>query len=108
MESDRLDASVAFMLQLGMRSIIKKDDYAILELRGGTHLIISQQASITPREVDFDLMVEDLESYRDRLIKLGLSPSGLQRGRVHDSFTITDPCGNRITFNSSHVSDLPV
>ena len=60
MDTDRLDESEFFMLQLGMRPIAKEEDYAILELRGGTHLILSRKDKITPDQVSFDLMVEQL------------------------------------------------
>ena len=40
--------------------------------------------------------------------KLGLSPSTIEDGRIHRSFTISDPSGYEITVNSTHVSDLPV
>ena len=108
LDTDRLDESEHFMLQLGMRSIAKGDDYAILELRGGTHLILSRKDKITPDQASFDLMVENLDETHRRLDTLGFSPSAIEKGRVHDSFTVHDPCGHIITFNSSHVSDFPV
>ena len=40
--------------------------------------------------------------------KLELSPSEVSRGKIHDSFILTDPSGNTVTVNSTHVSDLPV
>ena len=94
-----------FMLALGMRGIFKGDDVWVLELRGGTHLILLRDAEATPGDADFDLMVEDLEaahqSFRDR----GYTATDIERGRIHDSFQITEPGGNRITFNSTHVED---
>jgi len=96
------------MLALGMRSIEKGDDFAVLELRGGTHLVLIRQEEVAPGPASFDLMVEDLDATRVRLSAQGLAPSEISEGRIHRSFTVADPCGHVITFNSSHVSDRPV
>jgi hypothetical protein len=53
-------------------------------------------------------MVEDLEATHRRLAELGLSPSPIVSGRIHRSFTVRDPSGQDVEFNSSHVSDRPV
>jgi hypothetical protein len=37
-----------------------------------------------------------------------LSPSEIQRGRIHDSFALPGPGGWTFTVNSSHASDKPV
>ena len=59
-------------------------------------------------EADFDLMVEDLDATHRRLSELGRSPSEISKGKVHSSFTVRDPSGQTIVFNSSHVSEFPV
>lgn len=43
-----------------------------------------------------------------RLADLGLSPSPIVSGRIHRSFTVRDPSGQDVEFNSSHVSGRPV
>jgi len=108
METDRLEASEAFMLAIGMRAIARGDDYAVLELRGGTHLVLIRKDRVEPGAAAFDLMVEDLDAAHEALTGQGLNPSSIERGSIHRSFTVHEPCGNEITFNSSHVSDLPV
>lgn len=103
-----LAATRELMVQLGMRPIAHGDDFAVLELRGGTHLILLPATEPASGPVYFDLMVDDLEATRERLRTLGLAPSTIQSGRIHRSFTIGVPSGHTLTFNSSHVSDEPV
>ena len=97
-----------FMIGLGMRPIAQGDDFAVLELRGGTHLVLLRSEDFTPGPAPFDLMVEDLDAVHQRFRAQGLAPSEIEVGRIHRSFRITSPCGHTIVFNSSHVSDLPV
>ena len=104
----RLAESHRFMVDLGMRPIVKGDNFAVLELRAGTHLILLQRDAVEPGAAPFDLMVEDLDATHRRLADLGLCPSDVSEGRIHRSFTVTDPSGHVVTFNSSHVSDQPV
>lgn len=35
----------------------------------------------------------------------GLTLSPISRGDIHDSFTVTEPGGNQIRVNSTHVKD---
>jgi len=53
-------------------------------------------------------MVEDLDATHEHYTALALSPGEIERGNIHDSFTLTDPSGYVVTVNSTHVSDLPV
>jgi len=108
MTTDRLDASFDFMVKVGMRPLVKRDDFAVLELRAGTHLVLSGQDAIEPGEAPFDLMVEDLDATHAYLDGLGLEPSEISEGRIHRSFTVRDPCGHSVKFNSSHASGQPV
>ena len=97
-----------FMVQLGMRPIADGDDFAVLELRGGTHLVLLPSEELASESAYFDLMVDDLDATHDRLRALGLSPGEIQPGRIHRSFTVCAPSGHTIKFSSSHVSDKPV
>lgn len=103
-----LPATRDFMLQVGMRPIAQGDDFAVLELRGGTHLVLLRGEEPASGAADFDLMVEDLDAAHARLVALGFAPSGIESGRIHRSFRVVAPSGHSITFNSSHVSDRPV
>ena len=108
MRTSELEASHEFMITLGLRPIAKGEDFAVLELRGGTHLVLLRADEPVSGTAPFDLMVEDLEATHKRLVELGLSPSPIVSGRIHRSFTVRDPSGQEIPFNSSHVSDRPV
>ena len=51
-----------FFVAAGMRTIHRADDFAILELRGGTHLLLFG-GEATATGAPFDLMVDDLEMH---------------------------------------------
>ena len=95
---------------VGLRPIFAAADFAVLELRGGTHLVL-RKAEKKPRRgtgAPFDLMVDDIASaHRDYAAK-GLSPGEIARGRIHDSFTLPGPDGQLFTVTSSHAGDRPV
>ena len=108
MSTAKLAESREFMRELGMRPMFNNESVAIFELRGGTHLVLVADSDAQPGDAPFDLMVEDVEAAHADFTARGLAPSPIERGRIHNSFTVTDPGGGRITVNSTHVSDLPV
>ena len=85
-----------------MRQVERNDQMTILELRGGTHLLLFQ-SDPAPGDAPFDLMVDDLEATHAAWERLGLDVSPIDRGRIHSAFVLRDPDGNNITINSSHV-----
>ena len=97
-----------FMQLIGMRLVFSKDDFAVLEMRGGTHLVVTADAESELITGSFDLMVEDLDASHHRYVELGLAPGEIERGQIHDSFELREPGGATIVFNSTHVGDLPV
>jgi len=101
-----------FLAELGMRPIASGDDFAVLELRGGTHLVLLRSDEASPGPVEFDLMVDDIDAtHREldrRFAERGIRPSAIEPGDIHRSFTIASPAGHVVTFNSTHVSDRPV
>ena len=108
MRTNVIDQSHAFMVSLGLRPVGKGEDVAVLELRGGTHLVLLRTDQPLSGTAPFDLMVEDLEATHTRLAELGFSPSPIASGRIHRSFTVRDPSGQDVAFNSNHVSGRPV
>ena len=102
--------ATAFLLKLGMRSIVERDEFAVLELRGGTHVVVRKaEAPVTPGTgASFDLIVDDIESTHAECSALGLEPSPLVPGRIHTSFKLNDPSGYELTINSTHASDQPI
>lgn len=120
-----LEASYRFYDDLGLRTFDKGGDMAILELRGGTHLLLFKRggAADGPSEGPFDgakagsldLMIagrsrEDLEALRSHLVERGHAPAPIpdQRFFGHYVFTARDPDGNEVTVSTSHASNLPV
>ena len=80
----------------------------MLDLRGGTHLVLLRSDAPISSAAPFDLMAEDLDATHRRLTELGLAPSPIAAGRIHRSFTVRDPSGLDVTFQSNHVSVQPV
>ena len=87
---------------VGLRSIVVRDEAAVLEMRGGTHVVV-RPAPAAGGAAPFDLMVEDLEATHAAWTHLGLDVSAIERGCIHSVFVLRDPDGHRVMVNSSHV-----
>ena len=74
MHSDRVAETSRFMQLIGMRPIFENDEIAVLELRGGTHLVVTANAESELLRGSFDLMVEDLDATHAHFTGLGLEP----------------------------------
>ncbi len=106
-----VSATKAFLLELGMRDVFPDgEDFAILEIRAGTHIIVeSAKTPVEPgQNADFDLMVDDIEAMHAELTNKGLAPSALSPGSIHTTFTISEPGGVVLKYFSSHNSGEPV
>jgi catechol 2,3-dioxygenase-like lactoylglutathione lyase family enzyme len=124
-----ISISYQFYTQLGLRPFGIYPDLAIIELRGGTHILLFNKSD----ELEFslsssrlgqrgaffnerlDLMIDgksrsDLELYRITLIEKGLSVDAIAQDQFfgHDYFQLTDPDGNGITVYTSHTGELSV
>ena len=109
METDRMEETRNFMRKLGMRPIVERPEVAVLELRGGTHLVLLARANVVAGDAPFDLMVEDLNATHKHFVELGLEPTPIERvSREHEGFKVREPAGHVITFYSNHVSGQPV
>jgi len=93
-----------FFLNLGLRPVVQSEKLSVLELRGGTHLVLREiKEAIAPgTNAPFDLMVDDVFATKDALTKLGITATEIETGRIHSSFIITGPDGYLITLTSSH------
>jgi hypothetical protein len=103
--------SAALWLEtVGLRRIVVRDEAAVMEMRGGTHVVVRPGAA-SGGTAPFDLMVDDLDvAHRDYAQK-GLSPSPIRQRQWrydHDSFELPGPDGWVFTVYSSHVGDQPV
>ena len=109
LETDRMEASEEFMRKIGMRSIGNRPEVAVLELRGGTHLVLVAKPEIVAGAAPFDLMVEDLRATHEHFVGLGLAPTPIERvSPEHERFLVREPAGHMIAFFSNHVSGQPV
>lgn len=129
MKVNKVEVSYEFYAGLGLRAVDTFPGMAIIELRGGTHLLLFQKGneqsdplldSRNGQRPEFhsekiDLMIAghskvDLEKYRVNLVGKGYSPSEIADNTLygHHYFSMQDPDGNGITFYSSHCSDKPV
>lgn len=89
-----------------MRPVHADDDIAVLELRGGTHLLIFPAASATTAgtPAPFDLMVDDVDAVHQEWEARGLAPTQpASAPGDHRTFTVTDPDGYVLTVYNTHV-----
>jgi catechol 2,3-dioxygenase-like lactoylglutathione lyase family enzyme len=129
MKVANLGASYQFYADLGLRQIGLFPDVAIIELRGGTHILLLPENDAAPvpltsshlgqRAAFFnehlDLMINgktrrDLEAYRAILLKNGIPAGEMAQEKFfgHDYFQVTDPDGHGITVYTTHAGELPV
>jgi catechol 2,3-dioxygenase-like lactoylglutathione lyase family enzyme len=104
MYASEVPASARFYETLGCRPVHASRDMAILELRGGTHLMLFAGEPTDREQPGFDLMVDELSAYRDRLIAAGIQCTELERHERsgHELFKCDDPDGYRVVVYSNH------
>lgn len=99
-----------FLQRLGLRPVFQSDMIAVLELRGGTHLIVekSRKRIKAGAQAPVDFMVDDVQKARTQYAKMGLKPTRIKTGRIHSSFFVPGPDGWSYKITSSHATDQPV
>jgi catechol 2,3-dioxygenase-like lactoylglutathione lyase family enzyme len=129
MKVRNIEASYHFYTGLGLRPFGTFPGLAVVEMRGGTHLLLFQKDddqvatlrnSHNGQRPDsssekIDLMIAghtkaELERYRVGLIGKGYSPTAIADSELygHHYFSMQDPDGNGISFYTSHSGDEPV
>lgn len=105
-----MEESARFMQAIGMRPVFSGPQVCVLELRGGTHLILMLKDTVAGGSAPFDLLVDDIHETHERFASLGFSPSPIEArpATEHEVFTVREPAGHVISFFSSHVSGEPV
>lgn len=105
-----MEQTAGFMQSIGMRPVFLGPKVSVLELRGGTHLILMFKDKVAGGAAPFDLMVDDLHDTHRQLTSLGLCPSDIEARPAidHEVFTVREPAGHVITVFSSHASGRPV
>ena len=103
-------AAAGWLETVGLRPIFASAEIAVLELRGGTHVVVrkAERSLETGSAAPFDLMVDDIEAARSDYAAKGLGPSDIGRGRIHDSFHLAGPDGHDFTVCSSHAGKRAV
>ncbi len=110
MEVNHVGPAVDWFSAMGLRTVTTREKFAVLELRGGTHLVLSR----TDHEVaagplaPIDLMVDDLDATRDACAGRGLAPGEITEGSVHRSFHVAGPDGYSVKITSSHTGTRAV
>ena len=118
-----LKSSCQFYLNLGIPPFFTDEEVAIIELRGGTHLLLLSVDEPAGEDVAesltgqfhkrfserFDLMIEgkgldELKKYRLELISRGIAAGEIPDETFfgHHLFCTKDPDGNGITIYTSH------
>ncbi len=103
-------ATSVFLQELGLRQIVEKDTFAVLEVRGGTHLILEKSRSRTKpgTQAPVDFMVDDVKKARAKYAKKGMKPTRIKSGTIHSSFFVAGPDDWSFKITSSHTGGRPV
>ena len=120
-----LKSSCQFYSKLGLPPFATDNKVAIIELRGGTHLLLLSVDEPAGQEIaesltgqfhkrfseQFDLMIEgkgldELKKYRLELLSRGIAAGEIPDETFfgHHLFCIKDPDGNGITIYTSHAN----
>ena len=101
-----MSESIRFMQAIGMQIVFEGSEVSILELRGGTHLLLFPCEEASGTDASFDLMVDDVHALHRDLSGLGyeLSPVEKRPEIGHESFEVIEPSGARIICFSSHMT----
>jgi catechol 2,3-dioxygenase-like lactoylglutathione lyase family enzyme len=118
-----LKTSCQFYSNLGLPPFFIEGKIAIIELRGGTHLVLLEVDQLAGEGIvesltgqfheqlseRFDLMIKgkglnDLKKYRSELISRGIAGGEIPNESFfgHHLFCVKDPDGNGITIYTSH------
>lgn len=89
----------AFYVEIGMRPVVSMGHMAIIELAGGTHIVISAGEAGGQQ---LDLIVDDLDETHRVVAAAGGNPGEVRVGSPHSTFVASDPEGNRLTIHSTH------
>lgn len=104
--ADEIEPTAAFYLELGMRQIHTNEHVSVLEMAGGTHLVIitrdgADGVGLAP---SVDLMVDDVDAARAAWI--AHEPTEITDGTIHRTFEMRDPAGNHVAIHDSHVAGV--
>lgn len=108
MQAQPVPAAVARLEAIGVRAIVKRDTFAVMELRGGTHIVVREPKDSPAEQPSFDLMYDDIKEARLMFEKAGFELSETVAGKVHASFRATAPEGFEFQVIDSHAGSRVV
>ena len=102
--------TIDFFKALGLRGIFRNENFGVLELRGGTHLIVAKRDKPVRKgtAAPFDIMVDDIDKTHKKYTKKDFEPSEITSGSIHSSFFIRAPSGHKLKITSSHAGKRAV
>lgn len=102
MRASNVESAAKRLVAVGVRAILVKETLAVMELRGGTHVVVRPAEGDAPPVAGFDLMYEDIEAARTRFVEAGFEVGPMTKGNVHQGFEATAPEQFTLTVNDSH------
>ena len=110
LETHTVPDTIDFFHALGLRKIVRNKTFGVLELRGGTHLIVSEREKPVRKgtAAPFDIMVDNIKDTHRKYAEKGFDPSEITSGPVHSSFFIRSPSGHKLKIISSHAGGRAV
>ena len=101
-----VESEMEFYKDHGLREIVNRENFGILELRGGTHLILNAANESKPAstQAPFDLMTDDIDASHRKFVGRGDQASEIEHGSIHSSFTVQGPSCYSLRVTSSHVA----
>jgi catechol 2,3-dioxygenase-like lactoylglutathione lyase family enzyme len=110
MQTHAVDDTIEFFKALGLRGIFRNEDFGVLELRGGTQLIVAKRAKPIRKgtAAPFYIMVDVIEKIQKKYAKKDFEPSEITSGSIHSSFFIRAPSSHTLNITPSHAGKRAV
>ena len=110
MDVSEIAPAAEWFESMGLRTITARENIGVMELRGGTHLVLrrTDDAIAAGALAPIDLMVDDLDATRETCAERGLDPGEITEGSVHRSFHLPGPDGYSVKVTSSHTGGRAV
>ncbi|MEM7179476.1 MAG: short chain dehydrogenase [Spirochaetota bacterium] len=96
------------LVSVGVRTIMIREDFAVLELRGGTHIVVRENTEEGTSDASFDLMYDDIAIAHELYRNHGFEVTAIKEGKIHNSFYAIAPEGFRIQVLDSHAGTRTV
>ncbi len=98
-----LSKAIGFFEAIGARADVRRENFAVVELRDHTRLQLTQAEGNVPagNTLQFDFKVEDIDAAWQEYDAKGLNPAEIKRQNPgHDSFILSGPDACKVKINS--------